>query len=414
MSQEKPSIHIIGAGVSGLAAAITLKKAGYQAHIIEQTSNVGGRVKTAQQHDLKMDHGFQVLLDQYPAVQEFLDLEKLNLTTFEPATIVFIDGKKHVIGDAQRNLSYAWSTLTAGVGSLGDKWKVFTLSRKLKQKSLTDIFNSPETTTLEYLKNYGFTERMIQNFFKPFYTGIFLETELQTSSRMFEFVFKMFSEGSATIPQAGIQAIPEQMAAGLTDQIQFNTPVKKVLNDTIHLENDEQLKSDYTIIATPAEDMVPNLPQADKKWHSVQTLYFDTDDHGFDAPMIGLITGDGCLSNNFHFLNDVFTDYPKVISVSVVAQHNLTNDRLEERVRKELNEQANIEAGDLIKMMHIKKALPTFRSIQYAMTPSETQLTQHIFLAGDQLSNGSLNAAMLNGKAAAQAVISKIEGNPLV
>lgn len=287
-------------------------------------------------------------------------------------------------------------------------------SRKLKQKNLIDIFNSPEKTTLQYLQDYGFSEKMIKSFFKPFYTGIFLESQLQTSSRMFEFVFKMFSEGNATIPAAGIKAIPEQMAHQLDGQIQLNTTVKEVVADTIQLVNGDNLKSDYTIIATPADVLVPNLPKSNKPWHSVQTLYFDTDDHGFDQPIIGLIAGDDCLSNNFHFLNDVFENHPKVISVSVVAKHDLTKDQLEERVRKELIEQAHIKAGDLIQMMEIKKALPTFDSIQYAMSPTETQLTQNIFLAGDQLSNGSLNAAMLNGKAAAQAVISNIENGIFV
>tara|TARA_R110002012_G_scaffold252327_1_gene431336 strand:+ start:1037 stop:2281 length:1245 start_codon:yes stop_codon:yes gene_type:complete len=414
MTDKDVKIHIIGAGVSGLAAAIILKNAGYNAQILEQSPTVGGRVETTMNGSMKLDHGFQVLLDEYPAAKEFLNLESLNLVKFSPASIVFIDGKKHVIGDAQRDMSYAWSTLIAGVGSVGDKWKVFTLSRKLKQKNLTDIFNDPEKTTLKYLQDYGFSQKMIDCFFKPFYTGIFLETELQTSSRMFEFVFKMFSIGNATIPAAGIEAIPNQMADKLVGQFQFNTTVKEVIADTIHLTTGETIKSDYTIIASPAENIVPNLPKSDKPWHSVQTLYFDTDDHGFDQPIIGLIAGSDCLSNNFHFLNDVFENHPKVISVSVVAKHNLTKDQLEERVRKELIEQAQIKAGDLIKMMEIKKALPTFDSIQYAMSPTETQLTQNIFLAGDQLSNGSLNAAMLNGKAAAQAVISNIENGIFV
>ncbi|MGJ8685515.1 MAG: NAD(P)/FAD-dependent oxidoreductase [Nonlabens sp.] len=414
MNKEQSQITIIGAGVSGLAAAITLKNAGYKTQLLEQSSSVGGRVKTTLQDGLKLDHGFQVLLDAYPAAQEFLNLEALNLTTFSPASVVFIDGKKHEIGDAQRDFKFAWKTLIAGIGSLGDKWKVFTLSRKLKEKSLTDIFNTPEITTLQYLQDYGFSEKMIQRFFKPFYTGIFLETELQTSSRMFEFVFKMFSIGNATIPAAGIQAIPQQMAAQLHGQIKLNTSVQEVVGDTIHLSNGETIQSDYTIIATPAEGLIPNLPQIEKQWHSVQILYFDTDEHGFDQPIIGLIAGENCLSNNFHFLNDVFENHAKVISVSVVAKHQLTDKKLEERVRQELEEQAHIKAGDLIKSMEIKKALPTFESVQYAMTPTETQLTQNIFLAGDQLSNGSLNAAMLNGKAAAQAVISNIENGIFV
>ena len=41
-------------------------------------------------------------------------------------------------------------------------------------------------------------------------TGIFLENELKTSSRMFEFVFKMFSEGDTAIPGRGMGMIPKQ------------------------------------------------------------------------------------------------------------------------------------------------------------------------------------------------------------
>jgi predicted NAD/FAD-dependent oxidoreductase len=83
-------------------------------------------------------------------------------------------------------------------------------------------------------------------------------------------------------------------------------------------------------------------------------------------------------------------------------------------VIKELREETGIKASELIQLHHIKKALPQLDSLNYSMTPSETQLTEHIFLAGDHLSNGSLNAAMLNGKAAAQAVVSKIESAVLL
>ena len=34
------------------------------------------------------------------------------------------------------------------------------------------------------------------------FAGIFLETELSTSSRMFEFVFKMFAQGDVAIPES--------------------------------------------------------------------------------------------------------------------------------------------------------------------------------------------------------------------
>ena len=68
---------------------------------------------------------------------------------------------------------------------------------------------------------------MIQTFFKPFFSGIFLEPNLDTSSRMFEFVYKMFGEGLAVLPKAGIQAISNQLKDNLKKtKILLNTKVR--------------------------------------------------------------------------------------------------------------------------------------------------------------------------------------------
>jgi len=146
----------------------------------------------------------------------------------------------------------------------------------------------------------------------------------------------------------------------------------------------------------------------------VQTLYFATEVIGFKQAIIGLIAGENCLSNNFHFLNDCFPNHDKVVSVTVVKKHDLSLDQLAQQVRTELVQQANIELGKLLHDVTIHKALPQLDSLQYCMNDTETQLTEHIYLAGDHLSNGSLNAAMLNGKAAANAVIAKIENHQIV
>jgi hypothetical protein len=52
-------------------------------------------------------------------------------------------------------------------------------------------------------------------------------------------------------------------------------------------------------------------------------------------------------------------------------------------------------------MYSIPKALPNLTNVQYEMLPSETRLTDRIFLAGDMQLNGSLNAAMISGERAA-------------
>ncbi|MGB3591011.1 MAG: NAD(P)/FAD-dependent oxidoreductase [Nonlabens sp.] len=410
MAKNDEKIYVVGAGVSGLTAAITLENAGYHPIILEASSKLGGRVTTDYSHNNILDTGFQVLLDDYPAAQEFLDLDALELVKFSPGSIIFFNGKRYKLGDPLRDLRFLLPTAMAAVGSIKDKFLVLSLSRELNKKSLEAIFNEPESSTLKYLEDYGFSNKIIERFFRPFYAGIFLESELSTSSRMFEFVFKMFSTGNATLPKNGIAEIPKQLASRLkSTSIQFDSRVREIRGNLIILNSGENLKADYSIVATPAGGIISNLPADHQEWHQVTTLYFTTNHEGFTEPIIGLIADQEVLVNNLHFLHDVFDHHEKVLSVSIVKQHDFNETQLIEKVKQELKIHASIEVGKLIKRCDIQKALPKLNNLNYAMHPTETQLTENIFLAGDHLSNGSLNAAMLNGKAAAQAVISKIE-----
>ena len=87
-------IHIIGAGISGLIAAIQLEKSGFTPTIIEATSTVGGRVKSDIVEGFVLDHGFQVLLNAYPKAQHYLDYKALNLQALIPGAVIFNKGKK--------------------------------------------------------------------------------------------------------------------------------------------------------------------------------------------------------------------------------------------------------------------------------------------------------------------------------
>ena len=77
--EQKTTVHIIGAGVSGLIAAYELEQAGYHPVVFEKQGICGGRIQTVTVADYELDLGFQVLLSAYPLAKKYLDLEALSL-----------------------------------------------------------------------------------------------------------------------------------------------------------------------------------------------------------------------------------------------------------------------------------------------------------------------------------------------
>jgi len=408
MSEKR--IAIIGAGVSGLVAAINLEKAGYSPIIYDKKDRVGGRVQTDYIDGEVFDKGFQVLLPNYPAVQKYLNLELLHLKYFSSGAFVFKKDYRSKLGDPSRDFDLLFPTLFSSLASISDKFKILKLSRKLSKKSFENIFNSDSQTTLEYLKNFGFSEKVIENFFRPFYAGIFLEDSLRTSSRMFEFTFKLFSNAKAGIPEKGIQAIPNQLANKLKKTtFHFNTTIESVINNEIKFIDGKSTQVDFVIIATDPSKLIPNLNNQKSDWKKVDNLYFEVKNRVINLPMIGLVAEDDALINNFHYLKLASADR-QILSVSVIKNHNLEDAELKQRVKQELNEICDVDVVELIRHYKIPQALPELSNLNYKIPHTETKLKDTIFLAGDVLSNGSLNAAMLNGESAANAVIEHISG----
>ncbi|WP_159951928.1 FAD-dependent oxidoreductase [Polaribacter septentrionalilitoris] len=418
MKKSDYKIHIIGAGISGLIAAQVLENYGYHPKIIEATNTVGGRVKSDIVNDYILDHGFQVLLSEYPAAKKYLNYQALDLQKLVSGAVIFKDGKTQKIGDPFRDISLLFPTIFANIGSTKDKLKILKLNTNLKKKKLQEIFNTDEITTHQYLKNYGFSENIMNSFFKPFFSGIFLEPNLETSSRMFEFVYKMFGEGHAVIPKEGIQAISNQLKNNLQHTtFLFNTPVQQVKNNSIILNSGQEIKSHFTIIATEASNLVSNLKNQETEWKSCDTLYFEVPERTLKTPIIGLVAEASTLINNIFYTTSVKSSTKgkqELLSVTIVKEHQLKESDLVNKVTSELIKYCNIIDAKFIKRYCIKKALPKLSNLQYEISSTETQLTSSIFLAGDQLLNGSLNAAMISGERAAMGIIKTLEDGLIV
>lgn len=404
----KQKIAIIGAGLSGLVAAICLEENGFSPTIYESDDRIGGRVRSDMYEGIALDCGFQVLLTAYPMARKYLDYDLLNLRKFLPGALLFNKRKRSKIGDPLRTSSFLIPTLFSNVGSLGDKWKIFRLSATLKKKSLHEVFASPEKTTLQFLTDYGFSKRIIANFFIPFFSGIFLEEHLSTSSRMFQFVFKMFAEGDAAIPTNGMQEIPKQLLHKLrTTTIQFAQKAIKVDDKTIYFENGSTLTADFILIATDPSQLLIDLAPTPVQWHSTQNLYFkSTMPVVIGEAIIGLLSDPDTLANNIHY-KTVKGSLNEILSVTVVKEHRLSEAELVANVQTELSRHCGLNGLEFVRCYDIKRALPNLPSV--AIDSRIVKYSDTIFLAGDHLANGSINTAMRSGELAANAILNEIQ-----
>ncbi len=403
-------IHIIGAGMSGLIAAKVLEENGYAPIILEASDRVGGRVKTSIIDGYHLDHGFQVLLTGYPAAQKHLDYTALELQKIAPGSVIFKRKQQKIMGDPIRDLSLLLPTLLSGIGTLQDKLKILKLNSELKSSRISDIFNKSEKSTLIYLRNYGFSEGIIQEFFRPFFSGIFLESQLKTSSRMFEFVYKMFGEGYAAIPREGMEAIPRQVYDGLAQStFLFQSPVESIREGSIHLEGGRRLTTDYTIIATDPSMFIPDRKPTN--WKSCDTLYFKSKKRAIRQKLIGLIAEEGSLINNLFYpscLGQRQLHQEELLCVTALDSQGLHEDDLIQKIKHELEEYCDIRDITLVKVMRIPQSLPDRADLQYHADQSQTLHNQTVFIAGDQELNSSLNAAILSGETAANNLIELI------
>ena len=87
----KVKVIIIGTGMSGLASAIELQKAGCADFLmIDSADAPGGRVRTDSVDGYLLDRGFQVFIDSYPESVSIFDNDysELQLKSFWPGALV--------------------------------------------------------------------------------------------------------------------------------------------------------------------------------------------------------------------------------------------------------------------------------------------------------------------------------------
>lgn len=410
-------VIIVGAGLAGLCCARELVHQGLSVVLLEASNAPGGRIRTDQHEGFLLDRAFQVFLTAYPEAQKTLDYPSLRLQEYDSGALVFSRGKFRKISDPFRDPFSVLATLFSGVGTSLDKLKIAKFRHQVLSGSLDSLSERTEMSSLQRLQALGFSERMLQEFFKPFFRGVLFESELATSSRKLDFCFRMFALGAAALPADGMEAIPRQIADRLPlKSLRCGVRVASVEEGTVTLESGEQLHAPIVVLATDAEAAVKlegrSEPGSDPvRSHGVYCLYFAAPHTPLGEPVLVLNgTGQG-LVNNLSVLTDVAPSYgPRdqaLISVSVLPSSVERSAGLELRVLEELETWFGSQVGSWrhLRTYHVRNALPVQNSISPASTPKQVTLKNWLFRCGDYLEIASIQGAMLSGRRAAEEIL---------
>jgi phytoene dehydrogenase-like protein len=408
---NKNMVIIIGAGIAGLTCAKYLRDRGIQSLILEASDGVGGRVRTDIQDGFRLDRGFQILLTAYPEAQRLLNYEALDLQAFTSGAMIRNTQKNDfsVMANPFKEPAKILSSLTSEVGTLTDKMRVLRLIMDTGNIQ-EEVFENQGITTIEYLRNYGFSEGMIQQFFRPFFGGVFLENELNTSANFFKYLFGKFYEGDAVIPAKGIQQITEQIAKMLyVGTVKLNTKVVKIQGNYVYLESGDRLYGEKIVLATDgfqADKLLGKNPE--RKFNSTTCTYFSAERSPVTEKMLALNPNRASMIHNLCVPSDISPSYAptgkSLISVSTHGFDLYDKDELAKNIKCELTTWfgKEVETWQHLQTYHIPQALPTFGNTQNGINP--LKINDILYQCGDATAYPSLNAAMATGRKVAEMI----------
>ncbi|MEM6690453.1 MAG: NAD(P)/FAD-dependent oxidoreductase [Planctomycetota bacterium] len=424
--QSMLPIVIIGGGAAGLAAAHELHRAGKEFLLLEATDRFGGRLRTDEVDGFRLDHGFQVYLSAYPAGRDLLDYGALDLHYFEPGADIRQSGTFKRLGDPIRRPFQTLSTASHPALTIGDKFRVAKLRSRLRRKPLEEIYGGPNTSTIDYLNGLGFSQMSIDQFFRPFLGGVYLDESLSVSSRMFEFVWKFFSTGGVGLPKLGIGEIADQLVDRLPkESLRLQTTVERLEGPNILLTGGETIQSSHVIVATEANAAARLIRSSDTgtEWRRTVNIYYATGRLSKKYPAL-LLRGDETTGviQTATILSDTLPSYAPndqtLISVTVSEQFldrelneldSLVKDQLSTWLRVDAKRLRQLRVYDIPFALPARELDPVVQAIKFgANAGSDTtqdELEDQYFLAGDYLETPSLQGALSTGKRAAEAVV---------
>jgi hypothetical protein len=374
------SAVVIGGGLAGLSAALTLQDAGEEVELFEASSNVGGRLQSDYLDGFILDRGFQLINAGYPEIKRLDVISEIDFVKSDRTIDVVTPFGIQSIGDPRLHLLQA---LRSPLGSLREKIAFLTFmgSRKLQGKNLEEALLGEGTLNLYH------------NLLKPFLTGVFLASPSQIDANYGQEIIKSFIVGDSGLPIAGVGVLAEAIAARI-EKIHLDSPISSL----------EQFQGRPVIVATDQVTATKLLGiNSNTDFTRSFTWYHSIPAGLIASPRLRVTSTHSPIVNSIALSNLMPSFAP---ADRTLISTTTLEDIDEQIIRDHLSRFWAIDLAqfELIKRYEINDALPIF-SHTNGGTAQSAKVREGIYRAGDYLTAGSQNGALLSGRLAAQELL---------
>ena len=370
-------VTVIGAGLAGISAALTLQDAGCSVRVIESSDRVGGRVATDVIDGFTLDRGFQLINSQYPELKRLKVMDEVDFIAAPRAVEVSLGQDRVVLGDPR---THPLSALSSKTGSLSSKVNFL--------RYLYSYSNSALSVEDE-LQNLG---DLYQRVLRPFLTGVFLTSPAHVNAVNGKEIIRSFISGKPGIPAQGVGALAAALAKRIT-----NIELGRNINSLNELAGPVIVATDVTTAAQLLDmTSVPKLAASTTWYHEVPKELTSSKCLVIDGEKRGPVVNSIAISN----LAPTYAPAGKALLSSTTVDF-----ASESEVRRHLALIWGAQSSDwsLIAKYEIPKSLPVFAPGAQGVTTAK--VATNIYVAGDYRSAPSQNGALLSGRLAAEELL---------
>ncbi|MCZ2343934.1 MAG: FAD-dependent oxidoreductase [Bacteroidales bacterium] len=408
-------VIIIGAGLAGLSCGRRLFQCGVPFTILEAADAVGGRIRTDVVEGFRLDRGCAVYLTTSPEGRRILDTDALDLRPFARGLKIW-RGKRFVrVADPLQQPLRTLGSLFPRMGTISDAFRLLHQAAELGHGDPERLPHAEERPALDLLRwNWQLSDRLIDRVFRPLSEWLFRDRSLAVSSRLLRHQCRMLWEGGMAIPASGMQAIPEQLAAGLPQgTVRLHTPVESLEGNTVRLTNGDTLTARAIVMATDGTTAARLSGHAEPvpRWHGVTRLHYASDTPPTTEPILHL---DGTGTGPIHsavVMSAVAPTYAppgqSLLSATVSGVPTVDDGELDRRARSQLSHWfgGDVSSWRLLRIDRIPQAILDQTAGTLDPWERPVRLRNGLFICGGHRDQGTLNGAMMSGFRAAQTLM---------